>query len=116
MLFNCFRCRKVTFSHVCPRCGSPDTNVPLDPAFYPEFQYQSQGFVKDLFLKGQALQNLAQQRVEVLRKYQQFERPYFVNYVHMVGRSSDGVDPATDPNLRLFDGVLQRLGFTELST
>lgn len=116
MLYNCFKCRRVTFASVCPRCGSPDTNVPLNPAFYPEFQYQTQGFFKDLLFKGQTVQDLARQRQEVLKKYQRFEKPYFVNYVHMVGRSSDGVDPAADSNLRLFDGVLQRLGFNELST
>lgn len=116
MLYNCFKCRRISFYHVCPSCGPLDANVPLDPAYYPEFQYQTQGFVSDLLFKRKAIEDLGLKRAEVLRKYHQFESPYFVNYVHMVGRSSEGVDPAVDPNLQLFDGVLQRLGFTELTT
>ena len=89
MLFKCYRCNRVNFHKHCPTCGSEaqDDNVAIDPEFYPEFQYRSQGFLKDLFLKKQLQMQLNAKLDAVLEKYKQFERPYFVNYVHLTGRS-----------------------------
>jgi restriction system protein len=115
MLYACFRCGQFSFELSCRKCSGKDDNVSLDPAFYPEFHYQSQGFVMDLLGKGKAQEQLSSHRNEVLRKYQQFEKPYFVNYVHWSGRAHGATDPAQDPELHLFNAVLLRLGFSELS-
>lgn len=54
MLYHCYNCDRYAFEASCPRC--PDTTagdyVPLDPKYYPEFQYKTQGLVKD-FGSGQ---------------------------------------------------------------
>ena len=62
MIYQCSTCNKTSFEIICPWCksvapmenGYPITStqqVPLDPSFYPEFQYQTKGFIKDLLGK-----------------------------------------------------------------
>ncbi|MCA9950159.1 MAG: restriction endonuclease [Anaerolineales bacterium] len=94
--------------------------VPLDPKYLPEFQYQSKGFVQDMFLGGAEKSKLKRKLQSVLTKYDQFKYPYFVNYLHIARGSiflSDDNKPEavhSDSNLKLFQLVLTRLGFTEL--
>jgi restriction system protein len=111
VLFNCESCGQVGFGEVCPRCGveKRDDNVPLDPAYYPEFQYRSQGVVKDLWVKKKTERALDSRLEGVLAKYEQFKAPYFVNYMHLAGQGAPDGD-----QLQLFRHVLVRLGFDEL--
>ncbi|MDR3492324.1 MAG: restriction endonuclease [Gammaproteobacteria bacterium] len=112
MLFSCFKCGHLGFQDNCRNCGpdSKDDNVPLNPEYYPEFQYESKGFVKDLFLKKNTEKKLRGKLDAVLQKYTQFENPYFLNYMHLAGRGGYG----SDDTLLLFQSVLVRLGFDEL--
>ncbi|HWB23338.1 MAG TPA: restriction endonuclease [Gaiellaceae bacterium] len=82
----------------------------MDPQYYPEFQYASQGVVKDLLQKKKTEFALRQKLDAVLEKYKQFESPYFVNYTHV---TSQGEAEDLD-RLNLFHFVLVRLGFDEL--
>ena len=118
MLFNCYECGELTFEHPCPRCGSElsDQTVPLDPRFYPEFAYTSQGFWKDLFVKKKSEQKLNEKLDRVLSKYGEFEKPYFVNFVHITDSDGSAInDPTASDKMKLFHAVLVRLGFDELS-
>jgi restriction system protein len=111
VLFNCEKCDHIGFEAVCPKCGvdERDGNVPLDPAYYPEFQYRSQGVVRDLLVKKKTEKALDAKLEAVLAKYEQFKNPYFVNYMHLAGQGSPDRD-----QLHLFHLVLVRLGFDEL--
>lgn len=117
MLYNCFKCGQLGFQAICSVCGQDeqDENVPLNPEYYPEFQYESKGLVKDLFLKKKTEEKLRGKLDSVLEKYKQFEKPYFINYMHLAGqgRVDDGKDN-TFADLLLFHNVLLRLGFDEL--
>ena len=117
MLFKCFACGTVSFNPECNVCSptEPDTNVPLDPEYYPEFQYRSKGFVKDIFLKKRTEKKLQKTLDTVLEKYKEFEHPYFVNYFHLAGRGAAGVHVSGGyTGLQLFHRVLLQLGFSEL--
>lgn len=126
MLFNCYQCGHLGFHQLCPTCG-PDfqnDNVPIDPEYYPEFQYRSEGFIKDLFVRKKTEKELQSKLNVVLDKYRQFEEPYFVNYVHVTGAYAGELDKADESlegaasdysKLRLFHGVLLQLGFGELA-
>jgi restriction system protein len=111
VLFDCASCGRIGFDEVCPECGPArhDVNVPLDPAYYPEFRYRSQGVVKDLLVKRRTERELDAKLEAVLAKYEQFRDPYFVNYMHLAGQGSPDGD-----QLHLFGLVLVRLGFDEL--
>jgi hypothetical protein len=111
MLFNCLNCGQIGFEEVCSTCGAParDANVPLNPAYYPEFQYASRGFLKDVLVKKRTEKELQTKLDAVLAKYEEFEDPYFVNYMHLAGQGSSERD-----DLHLFHLVLVRLGFDEL--
>ena len=121
MLYRCYNCKNYSFENTCPSCldASIDDYVPLDPKYYPEFQYKTQGVVKDLLFKKQEQQQLNQKLESVLNKYEQFKYPYFINYVH-ISRGNDyavsnGQESAYYSNLGLFHMVLTRLGFVELN-
>ncbi|MCF6177061.1 MAG: restriction endonuclease [Victivallaceae bacterium] len=117
MLFNCFKCSNLGFHKICPICGLDEQheNVPLKPQFYQEFQYESQGFMKDLFVKKRAKKGLQQKLDSVLSKYNQFETPYFINYMKLTGINGiNSIDVDDFSNLSLFQNVLVRLGFDEL--
>lgn len=98
--------------------------TPLDPSFYPDFQYQSKGFLKDIWgkKKEQAQQNDLLN--SVLRKYAELKQPYFTNVIHTTSNPvGGGVDEAAVPGARmncvytereLFREVLIRRGFDEL--
>lgn len=117
MLYKCHRCNSYSFHSNCVSCGSdnPEDYVPLDPEYYPEFQYQSRGFVKDLFVKKKTEKELGDQLQRVLEKWRQFEDPYFVNYLHLAGRvTEEDILQSEGSRLDLFERVLVRLGFDEL--
>lgn len=117
MLFKCHDCGQTGFHATCPRCGptSQHNNVPLNPEYYPEFQYRSKGLVKDLFLRKKTEKVLESKLNAVLEKYHQFEKPYFVNFVHFAGPSGmDSSQAGEYSKLTLFQSVLLSLGFGEL--
>ncbi len=122
MLFKCYHCGIYSFEEICPRCGDEFINlyVPLDPKYYREFKYTSQGFVKDLLFKKSTEQKLSEKLQSVLEKYNKFKHPYFVNYLHIARNSvnqveSGTIDKFSDQRLTLFHHVLTRLGFDELN-
>lgn len=122
MIYNCYKCNSYSFEEVCNRCGEDyiDSYVPLDPFFYPEFKYKSQGIIKDLLLKKKTQKHLNEKLDMVLEKYHKLKNPYFINYLH-IARKNFGFDLSiqnenqTYPNLDLFHMVLTRLGFDELN-
>jgi len=75
----------------CPWCASVSVlengqqistiqQVPLDPSFYPEFQYQAKGFLKDLLGKKREQVQLNDKLRSVLKKYSELKKPYFANF------------------------------------
>lgn len=123
MIYHCYNCNQYAFEATCPRCtnNQDEAYVPLDPKYYPEFKYQSQGLVKDVLFKRQTQQQLNEKLSNVLEKYERFKYPYFVNYLHIAqgtfGVSGDNTSLTTSDTfrLKLFQRVLTRLGFNELS-
>lgn len=121
MLYHCYQCGKHAFETSCPHCGdaAAEHYVPLDPKYYPEFQYRTQGLVKDFLFKKQEQKQLGQKLDNVLQKYEQFKHPYFVNYLHIAKEPYKNKDAqfrsTTYANLKLFQLVLTRLGFHELN-
>jgi len=120
----------VTFNERCPRCDGPrvlaespdDTScVPLDPRFYPDFQYVSKGFFADLVHKKRDTAKLQLLMEAVLSKYRSFRSPYFVNFLHVTGAGTPDRAAIASGNdqgdgLSLFELVLKSLGFEEVET
>ena len=98
--------------------------TPLDPSFYPDFQYQSKGFLKDIWGKKKEQAQLNELLNSVLRKYAELKQPYFTNFIHTTRDPvGGGGDDAAVPGARmngvysereLFREVLIRRGFDEL--
>lgn len=102
MIYQCDTCSRTTFDVNCPWCrgvypvntsawgSSPSTVLtseiqrmtPLNPSFYPEFQYQSKGVLKDLFGKKKEQTQLNQLLENVLEKYSSLKDPYFTNFIY----------------------------------
>ncbi|VWD36107.1 hypothetical protein BCO18430_06396 [Burkholderia contaminans] len=134
MIYKCSFCSKTSFETKCPWCSSASSQdgnqkspaaqqVPLDPSFYPEFQYQTKGFFKDLLGKKKEQAQLNEMLHSVLQKYSQLKKPYFVNFFHTIGHEESDSTEARFPGARmngsysnreLFREVLIRKGFTEL--
>lgn len=143
MIYQCYSCNKTSFEVNCPWCSgmmtvtsspwgtrtspTPESEsdiqqmTPLNPAFYPEFQYQSKGMLKDLFGKKKEQSQLNQLLGNVLGKYSNFKDPYFTNFIYTSRFSHDknsGRDYPEDngiySELSLFREVLVRKGFNEL--
>lgn len=139
MIYQCYSCNKTSFEVNCPWCSggvSAATNgwgtknpqpvtseqmIPLNPSFYPEFQYQSKGILKDLFGKKKEQSQLNQLLQDVLDKYSSFKDPYFTNFIYTAKFSHENKsdsDFSTDNNTYsdfvLFREVLVRKGFNEL--
>ncbi|MDR3712038.1 MAG: restriction endonuclease [Puia sp.] len=102
---------------------STKQQIPLDPSFYPEFQYQSKGFLKDLLGKKKEKSQLNDKLRNVLKKYSEFKTPYFENFFYTVrgeeilANDTAAPGPRQDgsySNRELFREVLIRKGFTEL--
>lgn len=87
MIYQCYSCSRTTFETSCPWC-SPDVSgtfrqmTPLDPSYYPDFQYQSKGIIKDLFGKKKEQSQLNALLENVLLKYATLKDPYFTNFTH----------------------------------
>ena len=134
MIYQCSSCHRTSFEIKCPCCTSapvkevgPPTQatqqVPLDPSFYPEFQYQTRGFLKDLLGKKKEQAQLNDLLRAVLQKYSELKKPYFANFFHTVRHDGVDTNEAATPGARLngfysnrelFREVLIRKGFTEL--
>ncbi|KAA5971582.1 restriction endonuclease [Pantoea sp. M_9] len=141
MIYQCDACNRTTFEIACPWCcvvspvkrsawgsGSSTTQevdiqhmTPLNPSFYPEFQYRSKGVLKDLFGKKKEQTQLNQLLENVLEKYSSLKDPYFTNFIY-TSRFSNNNKPksglssenGTYSELQLFCEVLVRKGFHEL--
>lgn len=132
MIYLCNGCNKTTFETACPWCMgsevSPSSELtlrhltPLDPSFYPDFQYRSKGLIKDFLGKKKEQAQLNDLLSNVLKKYSELKQPYFTNFIHTT-RVSRGNDDAKVPGPRLdgtyterelFREVLIRKGFDEL--
>lgn len=133
MIYFCSGCHKTTFETSCPWCSGAQSldsaaphiqhMTPLDPSFYPDFQYQSKGFIKDLLGKKKEQAQLNDLLNNVLRKYAQLKQPYFTNFIHTARDTTAGSSEARVPGPRfdgvysqreLFREVLIRKGFDEL--
>lgn len=134
MIYQCSSCNRTSFQTTCPWCAPVPTGgldqklaavqqVPLNPSFYPEFQYQTKGFLKDLIGKKKEQAQLNDLLRSVLRKYSELKKPYFVNFFHTINHQGIELDEAATPGARangsytnreLFREVLIRKGFTEL--
>ncbi|MDR5020056.1 restriction endonuclease [Yersinia rochesterensis] len=141
MIYQCYSCNKTSFEINCPWCFGviPTTSspwgtraspvpasdiqrmTPLNPSFYPEFQYQSKGVLKDLFGKKKEQSQLNQLLDNVLEKYSSFKDPYFTNFIYTsrfsydkCSQSNYSEDNGVYSELRLFREVLVRKGFNEL--
>lgn len=133
MIYQCNGCNKTTFEVSCPWCGSaqvqpssapnPQHLTPLDPSFYPDFQYQSKGFIKDLLGKKKEQAQLNDLLNNVLRKYAELKQPYFTNFIHTTRETTSSSNEVGVPGPRmngvytereLFREVLIRKGFDEL--
>lgn len=133
MIYQCGECGKTTFEKCCSSEKRGDDGwagsdkvaalIPLDPSFYPEFQYQSKGLLRDLLGKKREQANLNDILNSVLRKYSELKQPYFTNFIH-ANKSMDGAGESESPpgarvdgvysDRELFREVLIRKGFTEL--
>lgn len=127
MIYLCKNCEKTTFHTKCSKCSTHegDTLIPLDAAFYPDFHYESKGFVKDLFGKKKEQAQLRDLLESVLKKYNELLNPYFINFAYIVLKENhSNIDAAQNNNnsglsyspLELFQEVLIRKGFSELKS
>ena len=134
LIYQCSTCNKTSFETKCPWCSpasvmengqqiSTTQQVPLDPSFYPEFQYQAKGFLKDLLGKKREQVQLNDKLHSVLKKYSELNKPYFANFFHTVNDEEIELNDIESPgsrlngfysNRELFREVLIRKGFTEL--
>lgn len=128
MIYRCYYCGNISFSSNCVSCrdesNKPNLNIPLDPAYFPEFQYKTEGFVKDIFWKKKKQGELSCLLDEVLIKYSELKNPYFVNFINISNynpeefkslsyfHDSDGGKVLSE--IELFHAVLVRQGFKEL--
>ncbi len=86
MIYQCNGCSRTTFETACPWCMgsqvSPSSELtlrhltPLDPSFYPDFQYRSKGLIQDFFGKKKEQAQLNDLLNNVLRKYAELKHPY----------------------------------------
>ncbi|MBN0979738.1 restriction endonuclease [Pseudomonas hygromyciniae] len=133
MIYQCNGCNRTTFETACPWCTnselSPSSELstrhltPLDPSFYPDFQYRSKGLIKDFLGKKKEQAQLNDLLNNVLRKYAELKQPYFTNFIHTTREGTSGRDDAEALGPRmdgvytereLFREVLIRKGFDEL--
>ncbi|MNM71506.1 Restriction endonuclease [compost metagenome] len=132
MIYQCNGCHRTIFETICPWCNSSQVSpsaelrsqhlTPLDPSFYPDFQYQSKGLIKDFLGKKKEQAQLNDLLNNVLRKYAQLKQPYFTNFIHTTRETSSNNDASVPgPRLdgvyterELFREVLIRKGFDEL--
>lgn len=134
MIYQCNGCSRTTFETSCPWCASTQVSpsaelsprhlTPLDPSFYPDFQYRSKGLIKDFLGKRKEQAQLNDLLSNVLRKYAELKQPYFTNFIHTTREGAGGTESsAPGPRLdgvyterELFREVLIRKGFDELES
>jgi len=101
----------------------PEQLIPLDPSFYPDFQYRSKGLIKDFLGKKKEQAQLNDLLNNVLRKYAQLKQPYFTNFIHTTREVTSITSDSEVPGPRedgeytereLFREVLIRKGFNAL--
>ncbi|MFC6301868.1 restriction endonuclease [Pseudomonas sp. CCM 7893] len=133
MIYQCNGCNRTTFETTCPWCTSSELSpsselssrhlTPLDPSFYPDFQYRSKGLLKDFLGKKKEQAQLNDLLNNVLRKYAELKQPYFTNFIHTTREGAAARDETGVPGPRmggvytereLFREVLIRKGFDEL--
>lgn len=134
LIYRCSGCHRTSFETKCPWCISVTVSqfgqeistsqqVPLDPSFYPEFQYQGKGFLKDLLGKKREQSQLNDKLRSVLQKYAEPKKPYFANFLYTIQENETGSSDTVAPgprlngsysNRELFREVLIKKGFTEL--
>lgn len=133
MIYQCNGCNRTTFETACPWCSNSELSpsaelssrhlTPLDPSFYPDFQYRSKGLIKDFLGKKKEQAQLNDLLNNVLRKYAELKQPYFTNFIHTTREGASGGDDSGTPGPRmdgaytereLFREVLIRKGFDEL--
>ena len=86
MIYMCNSCLDISFASSCSKCVEQDQlhdNVPLNPAFYNEFQYESKGVINDLFFKKNKTKLLGAVLNIVLEKYEDLKHPYFTNFTYI---------------------------------
>jgi len=66
--------------------------TPLDPSFYPDFQYRSKGLIQDFFGKKKEQAQLNDLLNNVLRKYAELKQPYFTNFIHTTREANAVLD------------------------
>lgn len=79
MIYQCNGCKRTTFETACPWRTSSELSTspelssrlltPIDPSFYPDFQYRSKGLLQDSFGKKKEQVQLNDLLNNVLRKY-----------------------------------------------
>lgn len=135
MIYQCDGCKRTTFETICSWCNNaqnaPSVELPtkqltpLDPSYYPDFQYQSKGLIKDFLGKKKEQAQLNDLLNNVLRKYAQLKQPYFTNFIHTPRDATFATTDAGVPGPRsegvytereLFREVLIRKGFDELES
>lgn len=139
MIYQCYSCYKTSFEINCPWCSggvvtttnawgtktplapTSEQMIPINPSFYPEFQYQSKGIVKDFFGKKKEQSQLNQLLQDVLDNYSKFKDPYFTNFIHIAKLSHEKIsesdfseDNSNHSDFVLFREILVRKGFNEL--
>ncbi len=134
LIYRCIDCGKTSFETECPWCpaahdpdepasGEAAAQIPLDPAFLPEFQYRPRNLLLRLLLKRRNQARLDTARNNILQKYARFRIPYFANFIAIAGPGEAGLeiaaltDPAANDNhsdTAIFREILVRKGFAEL--
>lgn len=127
MIYICNHCNHTYFTPICSKCGQAEAkdHIPLDPKFYPEFQYQSKGLIKDLIVKRKEVAQIQDTLESVLIRYKTLKNPYFINFIYINNYADKGaskeithtnaVYDGTYSDLDLFYQTLLRKGFNELS-
>lgn len=85
MIYLCHHCSHTGFAVQCTNCLSNDSNnhIPLNPKFYPEFQYQSKGLITDALFKKKDESKLKAALERILMKYNKMKHPYFINFFYI---------------------------------
>lgn len=117
MIRQCYKCNKYNFVKICPICNDEESNIPLNPEYYPEFEYRSKGFFSDLITKRSETKKLNEKLDSVLKRYYQLENPYFINFYYLsVQKNGQGSETQkTFSDLSLFKQVLLNLDFLEIN-
>lgn len=117
MIYQCRTCINYNFFNNCPNCGEAESNVPLNPEYYPEFEYKSKGIIGDILFKKKEQGRIDGKLDSILSKYKEFKDPYFINYCFLSSYRSSGdvLRVGFFNDFDLFKQVLINLGFDEIN-